>query len=88
MEGEYWGPSDEKQFLSMEATHILYSILRPSCENPLFRSPVVCGAAGHGTQNILDLGTGNGLRAKELGYLYPSVGDREGRKMWVGERCL
>ena len=71
-EGEYWGPSDEKQFLCMEAAHIVYLILDSGCENPLFRSPVGRGAGGTGVQNILDLGTGNGLWAKEVADLYPS----------------
>jgi hypothetical protein len=50
-EGEYWGPSDEQQFETMEAGHLLYTILDSQEENPLFRSPipdnaqVCCGTA-------------------------------------------
>ena len=54
-EGEYWGPSDEKQFESMQAAHLTYLILDSQQRNSLFRSPV-----GDNVQNILDVGTGNG----------------------------
>lgn len=38
--GEYWGPSDEKQFQSMQAAHLLCVILDSKRDNPPFRSPV------------------------------------------------
>lgn len=67
-EGEYWGPSDEKQFESMEAAHIVYYILESKRKNPLFRSPISDTA-----QNILDVGTGNGTWAREVADRYPSA---------------
>ena len=55
-EGEYWGPSDEKQWESMHAAHVLCMILDYQQKNNLFRSPVPETA-----QNILDVGTGGGV---------------------------
>lgn len=54
-EGEYWGPSDEKQWEAMQAAHLVYLVLDSKEENPLFRSPI-----GEKAQHILDIGTGNG----------------------------
>lgn len=55
-EGEYWGPSDEKQFEAMETVHMCHLILDCKRQNPLFFSPIPEAA-----QNILDLGTGSGM---------------------------
>lgn len=52
-EGEYWGPSDEKQFESQLGAHILNLIIDSREANPLFRAPVPDTA-----KNILDIGTG------------------------------
>ena len=52
----------------MQAAHLVYMIL-DSCEkNTLFRSPI-----GDNPQNILDVGTGNGIWAMEVSDLYPSA---------------
>lgn len=67
-EGEYWGPSDEKQFESMQAAHLLCTILDSQRANPLFRSPI-----RDNPQNILDVGTGNGIWAIEVADRYPSA---------------
>lgn len=48
-------PSDAKQFESMEAGHMAYTILESQQENPYFRSPISAKA-----QHIIDLGTGPG----------------------------
>lgn len=53
-EGEYWGPSDEKQWESMNAAHIVYMILDSREKNRLFRSPIDEGEKR--LQNILDVG--------------------------------
>ncbi|RDW56365.1 hypothetical protein BP5796_13240 [Coleophoma crateriformis] len=37
---QYWGPADELQFETMEAGHLLYTILDSGEENQLFRSPI------------------------------------------------
>ena len=55
-EGEYWGPSDEKQFESMETAHLVHLILDSKQSNPLFHAPITKTA-----QNILDVGTGTGV---------------------------
>lgn len=53
-EGEYWEPSDEKQWEAMQAAHLVYLILDSKGESPLFRSPVEEKA-----QHILDFRTGD-----------------------------
>ena len=39
-EDKYWGPSDEQQFETFEAGHLMYQILDSQEENTLFRSPI------------------------------------------------
>ena len=39
-ENKYWGPSDEQQFETFEAGHLMYQILDSQEENTLFRSPI------------------------------------------------
>lgn len=65
-EGQYWGPSDEKQFENMEAAHIVHMILDHKRENPLFYAPV------ERPHNILDIGTGTGVWAREVADKFPS----------------
>lgn len=48
-------PSDDKQYESMGANHLVFLILESQQKNPLFRSPI-----SEKAQHILDLGTGNG----------------------------
>lgn len=52
------GPSDEKQFESMQALHIVHYIMDmdQKAKNPLFCSPI-----SNTPQNILDIGTGTGI---------------------------
>lgn len=52
----------------MEAGHVVYLLLDSQQENPLFRSPIADTA-----QNILDVGTGSGIWAKEVADEYPST---------------
>lgn len=65
-EGEYWGPSDEKQFSSMETQHIMYLTLDGQAPNPFFYAPVREGA-----RRILDIGTGNGSWAIDVADQFP-----------------
>lgn len=48
-------PSDERQFVSMNAEHLAYSVIESLEKNPYFRSPI-SGEAKH----AIDLGTGEG----------------------------
>lgn len=65
-EDKYWGPSDEQQFETMEAGHLLYQILDSQETNTLFRSPIPDTA-----QHIIDLGTGDGTWALEVADRFP-----------------
>lgn len=56
------------QFESMQAAHIVCLILDSDAKNPFFRSPIPETA-----QNILDVGTGNGVWAVEVADRYPST---------------
>lgn len=62
----YWGPSDEKQWESMEAVHAMHVVLDSDAPNPLFHSPIPETA-----ENILDVGTGNGVWAKDVADRWP-----------------
>ena len=67
-EGEYWGPSDDKQFESMEAGHIASTLLDADQRNPFFRSPLPATA-----QHILDVGTGPGEWARQVTDMFPNT---------------
>ncbi|OBT62535.1 hypothetical protein VE03_07387 [Pseudogymnoascus sp. 23342-1-I1] len=67
-EGTYWGPSDEQQFETFEAGHLVYQILDCQEENNLFRSPIPENA-----QHIIDLGTGDGTWAVQVADRYPGI---------------
>lgn len=54
----------------MNAAHIVYMILDSREKNRLFRSPIDEG--GKRPQNILDVGCGTGIWAKEVADAYPS----------------
>ena len=60
-------PSDEKQWESLSAGHVLFLILDCHRENPLFCSPL-----GENTQNVLDLGTGGAEWAIGVGETFPN----------------
>lgn len=47
---DYWGPSDDQQFETMDAGHLLYLLLNNDHSNMLFRAPV------SKPSNVLDLG--------------------------------
>lgn len=66
-EGQYWGPSDEQQFETMEAGHVLYSVLDSQEPNHLFHAPV------ENLRQVLDLGTGQGSWAIDVADKFPSA---------------
>ncbi|KAK5055388.1 hypothetical protein LTR84_013138 [Exophiala bonariae] len=67
LRSDYWGPSDESQFESMDAGHYNLLTLDSNQPEPLFRSPVV------EPQNILDIGTGPGTWAVDVADKYPEA---------------
>jgi len=67
-EGQYWGPSDDKQFDTMELSHLVLFILDSEQENQYFHSPI-----GKNPQNILDVGAGDGTWAIEIADKYPEA---------------
>lgn len=60
-------PSDDKQWESMSAGHLLFLILDSQRENSLFRSRLAKNA-----QNVIDLGTGNGEWALAVADKFPN----------------
>lgn len=64
---DYWGPSDEQQFETMDAGHVVYLLLESHEANPLFRSPIDDPA------NILDIGTASGTWAIDAADKFPSA---------------
>lgn len=65
-EGDYFVPSDEKQFESMNSVHLTLLVLDAGTENPSLRSPLSSKA-----QNILDVRTGNGMWAIDCADKFP-----------------
>lgn len=63
---DYIAPSDEKQFESMQAGHLMYTILESQRRNPFFRSPI----PEEGHHHIMDVGTGDGAW---VCILFPSI---------------
>ncbi|KAJ5156603.1 hypothetical protein N7492_009406 [Penicillium capsulatum] len=66
---EYCIPSDELQFETYEAGHLVCLILDSDTENPLFQSPI--GKDGRQDLRILDIGTGKGTWPIEVADLLP-----------------
>ncbi|KAJ5581715.1 hypothetical protein N7535_000335 [Penicillium sp. DV-2018c] len=64
---EYLIPSDEKQFETYEAGHLVALVMDSDQENPLFRSPV------KNPKHILDLGTGQGNWAIDVADMFPEA---------------
>ncbi|CAI7655758.1 unnamed protein product [Penicillium bialowiezense] len=64
---EYIVPSDEKQFETYEAGHLLALVMDSDRDNPLFYSPI-----GDHPRHILDLGTGQGNWAIDVADMFPS----------------
>jgi hypothetical protein len=67
LRSDYWGPSDDRQFETMDAGHLLYLILESDKQNPLFRSPLT------EPLNILDIGTGPGTWAIDTADNFPTA---------------
>ncbi|KIW74934.1 hypothetical protein Z517_11705 [Fonsecaea pedrosoi CBS 271.37] len=64
---DYWGPSDEQQFETLNAGHVLYLVLDSNQPNPLFRSPI------EEPLHILDIGTGPGTWAIDVADQFPAA---------------
>ncbi|KAJ5088736.1 hypothetical protein N7456_012352 [Penicillium angulare] len=65
-EGAYWGPSDEQQFETLEAGHLVCLVTDSDAPNPLFRAPV------KDPQRVLDIGTGQGSWAVDMADMFPN----------------
>lgn len=65
-EGASWCPSDEQQFESLEAGHLLCVLLDANTDNPLFHAPV------KDPKQILDIGTGRGTWANDVSDMFPN----------------
>jgi len=65
---DYWGPSDDQQFETMDAGHYLYLILNSdNTANYLYRSPVL------DPEFVLDIGTGPGTWAIDVADKFPAA---------------
>lgn len=62
---EYWEPSDEKQFESMDAAHICHLILDSQKPKPLFHCPI-----SENPKGIIDISKGSGIWAQEVAKRY------------------
>lgn len=67
-ENDYWSPSDEQQFESLENGHMVCLVLDYHQKNPLHRSPIK-----ENPKHILDIGTGKGSWAIDMADSYPSA---------------
>ncbi|KAJ5736833.1 uncharacterized protein N7483_001958 [Penicillium malachiteum] len=67
---EYIIPSDELQFETYEAGHLVDMILNYHKANPLFSSPI--GKNPDDSMHILDIGTGKGTWAMDVADRYPN----------------
>lgn len=64
---DYWGPSDEQQYETLNAGHLMYLVLDSNQPNPLYRAPVTY------PYNILDIGTGPGTWAIDVADQFPAA---------------
>ncbi|TKA23676.1 hypothetical protein B0A50_06512 [Salinomyces thailandicus] len=64
---DYWGPSDDQQFETMDAGHLLYLLLNSDHPTLLFRSPVAS------PEYILDIGTGSGTWSIDAADKFPEA---------------
>lgn len=64
-------PSDELQFETYEAGHLVDLILDSDRENPLFRAPI--GQDREESLQILDIGTGKGTWALDVADMFPNA---------------
>lgn len=69
-QGEYWSPADDQQFESVANNHLALLLHDQNEENLYFRSPIDLEEA-----QILDVGTGNGAWAMDVGDRYPGGED-------------
>ncbi|KAJ5706354.1 hypothetical protein N7536_002043 [Penicillium majusculum] len=74
-EGASWFPSDEQQFESLEAGHLLCILLDADTGNPLYQAPL------KDPKQILDIGTGRGNWAIDVADMFPN-GD------WLPPNCI
>ncbi|KAJ5585144.1 uncharacterized protein N7459_004944 [Penicillium hispanicum] len=70
---EYCVPSDEQQFETYEAGHLVDLILDSDRDNPLFRSPI--GLNRSDSIHVLDIGTGAGTWAIDVADMFPNSTD-------------
>ncbi|KAJ5253238.1 hypothetical protein N7489_003648 [Penicillium chrysogenum] len=72
---EYFIPSDDQQFESYQAGHLVALATHPDEMNPLFLSPIgyspTAVPLNKRPQHILDIGTGNGTWAIDVADIFP-----------------
>ncbi|KAJ5788802.1 uncharacterized protein N7518_005813 [Penicillium psychrosexuale] len=68
---EYCIPSDEQQFETYEAGHLVDLIMDSDRANPLFRSPI--GTDRERPLQVLDIGTGKGTWAIDVADMFPNA---------------
>ncbi|CAK3830603.1 Hypothetical predicted protein [Lecanosticta acicola] len=64
---DYWGPSDDQQFETMDAGHLMYLLMEGERDNLLYRAPV------DNPKYVLDIGTGTGTWAIDVADKFPDA---------------